>query len=217
MIYEEGSNLVEMTNSLLRTWSKKFMFYTKILVDEESYKELVSEFSLPTKEKTIPISTAKVYFYLKKDPAGRGWARTFRFENDTLIHNLNNTIRLTEMEKWLESIMEKKVFTRDVIFLGTEFESTRIKEQRLIDTLKVDPVPPKIPDENQLNGKYQFQYNMSLETWENPGLEQANLKVIQDNITRFLRSLDAQDIQMLSLRDFNIVPPQTPFHYNPLQ
>lgn len=205
MIYEEGEDLVKMTNSLLKTWSKKFMFYTKIVHDEGNFKELVSEFSLPTKEKTIPISTAKVYFYMRKDPAGRGWERTFRFENDTLIQNLNNTIRLTEMEKWLESIMEKKVFTRDVIFLGTEFESTRIKEQRLIDTLKEDPVPPKIPDENTLAPKFLPEYNLNLESWENQALEESNLKVVQENVTRFVRSLDSQDIQMLSLRDFNIV------------
>lgn len=54
----------------------------------------------------------------------------FRFENDSLIHKPNHTLRIPLMEKWIEKILHKKAMTSKILFLGTEFESTRIKDER---------------------------------------------------------------------------------------
>lgn len=32
----------------------------------------------------------------------------FRFENDSLIHNPGETVRLTQMERWIEKFLDKK-------------------------------------------------------------------------------------------------------------
>ena len=35
------------------------------------------------------------------------------------------------IQKWIEKFLEKKAMTSRILFLGTEFEASRIKEQRL--------------------------------------------------------------------------------------
>ena len=53
----------------------------------------MTEFSLPLKSKPIPRATVKVYFYLRPD--GDNYSLKFRFENDSLIHSKDGTVRLT--------------------------------------------------------------------------------------------------------------------------
>ena len=55
-------------------------------------------FSMPTPSKPIPIATVKVYFYVPDltDPSEK--SMSFRFENDSLIHLVSRTIRLSQME-----------------------------------------------------------------------------------------------------------------------
>lgn len=35
------------------------------------------------------------------------------------------------MEKWIEKYLDKKAMTSKILFLGTEFEASRIKDERL--------------------------------------------------------------------------------------
>ena len=65
----------------------------------------MTEFSLPTPEFPCARATVKVYFYVPDltDPNEKNMS--FRFENDSLIHYLNRTIRISYMEKWLETIL----------------------------------------------------------------------------------------------------------------
>jgi hypothetical protein len=55
----------------------------------------VTEFSLPLIDKPIPNWTVKVHFTLKKNEEISLQNLRFRFENDSLIHTPDKTIRLT--------------------------------------------------------------------------------------------------------------------------
>jgi hypothetical protein len=53
----------------------------------------------------------------------------YRFEKDSLIHSEHNTIRISQMENFIETLLRKKLLTREsVFFLGTDFERTRIED-----------------------------------------------------------------------------------------
>ena len=67
------------------------------------------EFSLPTASKPIPIATVQVYFFVK--PAIPLEIK-FRFEKDSLIHTPDQTLRSTQMENWIESLLNKKLLVR---------------------------------------------------------------------------------------------------------
>lgn len=62
-------------------------------------------FSMPTPSKPIPIATVKVYFYVPDltDPSEK--SMSFRFENDSLIHLVSRTIRLSQMEVKIKILM----------------------------------------------------------------------------------------------------------------
>lgn len=55
----------------------------------------MAEFSLPTPSFPCPRATVKVYFYIPDltDPSEK--KMSFRFENDSLIHYVDKTIRLS--------------------------------------------------------------------------------------------------------------------------
>ena len=69
----------------------------------------MTEFSLPTPEKPVPAATVKVFFYIPDltDPNER--KIQFRFENDSLIHQFEKTIRITQMEVDLNNQMLEMV------------------------------------------------------------------------------------------------------------
>jgi len=54
----------------------------------------LTKFSLPTPGKPIPVAIVKVYFFIADltDPSEK--RMQFRFENDSLIHSIDRTIRL---------------------------------------------------------------------------------------------------------------------------
>ena len=67
----------------------------------------------------------------------------FRFENDSLYHNPRSTINTNMIEKWLEKYLDQKQRTSQVLFLGTEFEQTRIKDRRMdqiVDQINYKPI-----------------------------------------------------------------------------
>jgi len=53
----------------------------------------ITEFSLPIKSKPIPKWTVKVFFYLKME--NNEVKMEFRFENDSLIHRPDRTLRVS--------------------------------------------------------------------------------------------------------------------------
>jgi len=95
---------------------------------------------LPTKLNPVPKAKVKVFFTCEES-SEQDFDITYRFENQSLVHKLDNTIRSSQIEvrmnnllilnnffkKWIERVLSEKELTRDVLFLGTEFEAERIK------------------------------------------------------------------------------------------
>lgn len=64
----------------------------------------------------------------------------FNFENESLRHSLDHTMRQNMFEKWIDWILENKLKVKSILHLGTEFEYTRtVDEHGKI----VDPFIPK--------------------------------------------------------------------------
>jgi hypothetical protein len=59
-MFDEKTDFVEVINRYVSTWTKKYIFYTKLVSRTENEQKYMTEFSLPTKEKTIPICTIRV-------------------------------------------------------------------------------------------------------------------------------------------------------------
>ena len=51
------------------------------------------------------------------------------------MHSVDKTVKTAMMESWIERYLEQKSMTRRIFLLTTEFESTRIQEDRLIGKL----------------------------------------------------------------------------------
>lgn len=104
------------------------------------------EFSLPQPQKPVPVATIRVYFTCDNHDHLR---ITFRFEKDSLIHTPSKTIRQQEIEvpsrqtqKWIDDSLAKKLLVRQTVFyLGTAYESTRVKDQRQ-EAILHEPVIP---------------------------------------------------------------------------
>ena len=116
MFDEKNTNFIEVIDRFVQTWTKKYIFYTK---KDEKTNRYICEFSLPTQQKPIPISTVRVYFFTESQGEGRCDLK-FQFETDELVHKMGKTVRLSMMEKWLEKYLEKKNMTRRVFFLASE-------------------------------------------------------------------------------------------------
>ena len=64
----------------------------------------------------------------------------FNFENESLKHKLDQTMRTNMFEKWIDRILENKLKIKSQLHLGTEFEYTRtVDEKNKIQ----DPFVPK--------------------------------------------------------------------------
>ncbi|CAK61582.1 unnamed protein product (macronuclear) [Paramecium tetraurelia] len=126
---------IHLINNFVSQWTKKYLYYTSYIEETSSGHTFMTVFSLPTPSNPIPVATVKVYFYIPDltDPSER--TMSFRFENDSLIHLVNRTIRISQMEKWIETILARKDRTCRIMFLGTEFEQTRIINKRMDEVL----------------------------------------------------------------------------------
>ena len=97
------------------------------------------EFSKPHPLKPIPEGTVKVFFALIEMPTGET-AVEFNFENESLRHQLDNTMRTNMFEKWIDRVLENKLKIKSQLHLGTEFEYTRTVDEK---GKVVDPFVPK--------------------------------------------------------------------------
>lgn len=95
------------------------------------------EFSLPQPQRPVPVATIRVYFTCTNQDQLK---ITFRFEKDSLIHSPTKTIRHQEIEKWIDDSLSKKLLVRETVFyLGTAYESSRVRDTRQDDILR-EPV-----------------------------------------------------------------------------
>ena len=109
------------------------LFSTDFISLIKSYPfRFLTEFSLPTMEKPIPEAAVRVTFYLQKvNPMDNTIDVKYIFDNSSLVHTLKRTIRPEMMEKWIDRHLEEKTVSRQIMFLGTEFEKTRINDPRI--------------------------------------------------------------------------------------
>jgi len=84
----------------------------------------VVEFSKPLVTKPIPEGTVRVYFSVIEAESGSHEVQ-FNFENESLIHKANNSMRGNMYEKWINFVLEKKLKVKTELHLGSEFEHTR--------------------------------------------------------------------------------------------
>jgi hypothetical protein len=65
----------------------------------------------------------------------------FNFENESLIHKYErSTMRTSMFESWINNVIEKKLRTKNELYMGSEFEYTRFVD----DKGKIcDPFVPK--------------------------------------------------------------------------
>ena len=89
--------------------------------------------------KPIPEGTVKVFFALIELADGQT-AVEFNFENESLRHQLDNTMRTNMFEKWIDRVLENKLKIKSQLHLGTEFEYTRTVDEK---GKVVDPFVPK--------------------------------------------------------------------------
>lgn len=88
--------------------------------------------------KPIPEGTVKVFFALIEMTNGDHTVE-FNFENESLRHQLDNTMRTNMFEKWIDRVLENKMKIKSLLHLGTEFEHTRTVDE------KGKIVDPKVP------------------------------------------------------------------------
>lgn len=125
--------------SIIKPWTSKYL-YNITLVDSTSPEQVyMVEFSLPTEAKPVSIATVQVYFYIEPTTPMQ---IKFKFEKDSLIHTQNQTIRSTQMENLIESLLHKKLLIREnVFYLGTDYEVSRVKDPRQDKILEVKEIP----------------------------------------------------------------------------
>jgi len=112
-------------NEVVGKWRTKYISTTKFL--ERNFNTLTyeTEFSLPTSKRPIPEATVKLYFYIHELP-GDKYAMEYVFETESLKHRVDHTIRPTQIEVWIDRILDNKRTIKQLMNLGTTFESTRL-------------------------------------------------------------------------------------------
>jgi len=73
------------------TWRKKKCLSKDLFTDIDIRYWV--EFSKPRQEKPIPEGTVKVFFYIIQDEETDNYTIEFQFENESLMHSLNKTMR----------------------------------------------------------------------------------------------------------------------------
>lgn len=70
---------------------------------------------------------------------GEEYEVEFNFENESLKHKLDNTMRTNMFQSWIDRVLENKHKIKQQLHLGTEFEYTRQVDK------KNNPVDPFVP------------------------------------------------------------------------
>lgn len=225
---EEGVHII---NKMVSLWTTKYQYLTTFIAlnQKTNCHEYMCEFSRPIPDKPNPISTIKVYFFLNfdKKPISYGKNREeenddqksqnfmnpqiqkltenieirFRFENDSLYHNPRSTINTNMIEKWLEKYLDQKQRTSQVLFLGTEFEKTRIKDKRMeqiVDQINYKPVRKQVYN---LEGVL-LEGENELEEIELLGDESMQFKMMRCVLFDSFRAYDKLDVGMMSFHEF---------------
>lgn len=93
MSEERGRRAIE---DLVRKWTSKYLYHITFLKKDGPELQYMVEFSLPTPDKPVSISTVQVYFFVKEATGGATDLK-YRFEKDSLVHTPGKSIRETQM------------------------------------------------------------------------------------------------------------------------
>ena len=93
------------------------------------------EFSKPHPLKPIPEGTVKVYFALIEMTNGE-FTVEFNFENESLRHQLDNTMRTNMFEKWIDRVLENKLKIKELAKEVRKSQKVNVESPRFISTLK---------------------------------------------------------------------------------
>lgn len=187
----------------MSTWTRKYIFFTKQIDIQGHELKYVTEFSLPTQSKTISISTVKVYFFARENPENKKYSLHFQFETDELLHNLDSTVRYSMMEPWIEKYLEKKGMTRQILFLATEFESTRIHDKRMDLLFKEDPKPVIPRPINRFNDVSLVTDKRFQVDWVDQNAENENQDTMMLSVFKIFRTFDKDDLHLISKEEFS--------------
>jgi Ca2+-binding EF-hand superfamily protein len=131
------ADYIQVITEIVSGWTKKYLHNTKFVdAQADGVNKYMTEFGLPTATLPVPMASVRVYFFI--DARGEIY---FRFENDSLHHTPDKTVRDTVMENWIERYLHNKGITSQILFVGTEFESTRIKNERIDKYTRDAPEP----------------------------------------------------------------------------
>lgn len=128
----------ELIQERVNEWSKVYInqVFFKALVND--VYEFQVEFSKPKQVKPIPEGTVKADFYVYNDENDETVVE-FNFENESLRHRDNMTMRSNMYESWINFVLEKKLKVKTELHLGSEFEHTRSVTE---SGQKADPFVP---------------------------------------------------------------------------
>lgn len=123
---------------LVDSWSKVFTNQVFFNYAEGNIWCYEVEFSTPKKVKPITEGTVKCFFFIT-DEGDSKHDMEFNFENESLRHKLDKSMRPSMYESWIDKLLEKKLKVKTELHLGTEFELTRFVDAK---GQKVDPFVP---------------------------------------------------------------------------
>lgn len=88
-----------------------------------------------------------------------------------------------------------------MLLLISQFESTRIQEERLKGLEKEVIIEKKVKPVNWIDDTM-LEVDNLLGDWEDPNVEEENLKLMKKCVFQFFRSFDQDDLQLISKEEF---------------
>lgn len=169
------------------------------------------EFSLPQPQRPVPVATIRVYFTCTNQDQLK---ITFRFEKDSLIHSPTKTIRHQEIEKWIDDSLSKKLLVRETVFyLGTAYESSRVRDTRQDDILR-EPVKKEEVQFVYIHPDLLSDQKRLIEIMEKTRIQQG---VIQKELKKQFASVDKENIGVITQPQFLQLIKNINVRLNPLE
>lgn len=152
------------------------------------------EFSKPDKLRPIPEGTVKVFFDITMGDSADDYDIEFNFENESLKHRLDSTMREDMFQSWIDRVLENKHKIKQQLHLGTEFEYTRNVDK------KGQPIDPFVPKFDIMKAK---DLNKELNKSQKINVESPRfIKTLERALTLLFTEADVADRGELSYVQF---------------
>ncbi|CEM36869.1 unnamed protein product [Vitrella brassicaformis CCMP3155] len=134
----------DVVRQCVKDWSHKYMHRVHFLGEHLDGTRLMYEviFSLPEPHCPVPVAVVRVFFTLIFDSSPLPGVHeephlTYRFENETLVHDPHGTLAKGKFEVWIDRLIRDKLKVRKLRDLSTAFE-----QSRLVPPPDVEPEAP---------------------------------------------------------------------------